>query len=72
MSIVRKITKYSETRKETRKDYVPKIWNTVKQVLRGKFLVWSTFGSKQERLKATNVKHSTQESGKRSHKHTPN
>lgn len=44
-------------------------WNTVKQVLRWKFLVWNTFANKQERLK-TSAEHSTQESGKSSSKHT--
>lgn len=49
---------------------MPKFWNTVKQVLKWKFLVCNTFANKKEKLK-TSAQLSTQESGKRSKEHTP-
>ena len=48
---------------------MPKFWNTVKQVLKWKFLVCNTFANKKEKLK-TSAQLSTQESGKRSKEHT--
>lgn len=49
---------------------MPKFWNTVKQVLKWKFLVCNTFANKKYKFK-TSAQLSTQESGKRNKEHTP-